>query len=939
MTLLNNPKSMPMTSAEDRDVLIVSGLLDEASYRVRAGLSSEVDAAGHYLEQGWRQGLDPRDEFKGEFLKPYYEASGYYGPPALTWIELSAMTSRRAPMNHAEAEWFAERIRTSPYFDASDYAVRLGDGLDPAMHYAVIGELLGLPPSRGFDPLFYSERYEDLTTCPISLLDHYVEHGQREGRRAVPAVSRLAFPPLPDNQRSTVLVIVHEASRTGAPVLGWNIARRLANSYNVVTVLMRGGALEVDFADVSAVTVGPMVWEEWHPAEMKRVAARLVAAYNPLYAIANSIETHLLVPELAKFGVPSVALVHEFAGYTRPLAKMRDVFDWATHIVFPAQIVANSSYEAFPSLAQRRGVHVLSQGPAELPENRNVSSAANTDVDHKFRRTVRPDDAADSFVVLGMGSVHIRKGVDLFLSTAAAVRRLAPDLHFRFVWIGDGYDPINDAGYSVYLAEQLVRSDLTETVTILGAVENLDHFYNSADIFFMSSRLDPQPNVGIDAVTRGIPTVCFDGACGTAEILSADSETRSLVVPYLDAQAAAEAICRVARDRTELAGVQKATARVGKAAYDMDAYINHIDGWGQAAAAALKVEDLRTLVDANMVDAELTLPYGVLPTGTFGVERHVLQQWAVVGTSLDQVANPQFRRPCAGFHPQIYAQHHPKACADGNFNPTAHWIRSGRPQGPWSRQVFSPLDRLQPTSTQLRVALHAHFHYLDSAPDLAARIASNDTCCDLFLSTDTDAKSEQLRLAFAGNKGAVEIRVMPNCGRDISPFLTGFAHEITSGNYDVFGHVHGKQSLGTNAVMGNLWREFLWENLIGGAHKMLDLAAAAFADQQSLGLLMAEDPHLVGWDENKEIAEALAMRMGVTTPLDDFFDFPLGTMFWARPSALQPLLSLGLTWEDYPSEPLTNDGTLLHALERILPYAARHAGLDVAGIRAPGTTW
>jgi glycosyltransferase involved in cell wall biosynthesis len=372
-----------------------------------------------------------------------------------------------------------------------------------------------------------------------------------------------------------VLVVVHDASRTGAPVLGWNIARRLAESYDVVSVLMRGGPLEEHFAAVSTVTVGPMAWEEWQTMDMKRVAERLVAAYNPLYAITNSIETHLLVPALAAFGVPSVALVHEFAGYTRPLAKMRNVLDWATHVVFPAHLVAKSTYTAFPAFARRRGVHVLAQGRVELPGSRSTRHAADvgTDRDGDIGRRVRPDDSIETFVVLGIGTVHIRKGIDLFLATAASARRIAPELRFRFVWIGEGYDPIGDSGYSVYLAEQIVRSDLTETVAILDPVEDLDPAYANADLFFMSSRLDPQPNVAIDAVTRGIPTVCFEGSCGTAEVLSADPDTRALVVPHLDTHAAAEVICRLAHDRAALAVMRRSTARVGRTAYDMEAYV------------------------------------------------------------------------------------------------------------------------------------------------------------------------------------------------------------------------------------------------------------------------------------------------------------------------------------------------------------------------------
>jgi len=116
---------------------------------------------------------------------------------------------------------------------------------------------------------------------------------------------------------------------------------------------------------------------------------------------------------------------------------------------------------------------------------------------------------------------------------------------------------------------------------------------------------------------------------------------------------------------------------------------------------------------------------------------------------------------------------------------------------------------------------------------------------------------------------------------------------------------------------------------------MLDLVAGAFAGQPDLGLLIAEDPHLIGWDENRAIAEALATRMGIPTPLDNFFDFPLGTMFWARPTALEPLLAVHLRWQDYPDEPLLFNGTLL---ERLLPFVVTHTGMRIGGLRAPGTT-
>jgi lipopolysaccharide biosynthesis protein len=89
------------------------------------------------------------------------------------------------------------------------------------------------------------------------------------------------------------------------------------------------------------------------------------------------------------------------------------------------------------------------------------------------------------------------------------------------------------------------------------------------------------------------------------------------------------------------------------------------------------------------------------------------------------------------------------------------------------------------------------------------------------------------------------------------------------------------------------------------------------------------------WDENLEIAQKLATRMGLRAALPASFECPVGTMFWARPAALAPLLRLGLTWDDYPPEPLPIDGTMLHALERLIPLVAEDAGYRYATTYLP----
>ena len=102
-------------------------------------------------------------------------------------------------------------------------------------------------------------------------------------------------------------------------------------------------------------------------------------------------------------------------------------------------------------------------------------------------------------------------------------------------------------------------------------------------------------------------------------------------------------------------------------------------------------------------------------------------------------------------------------------------------------------------------------------------------------------------------------------------------------------------------------------------------------------MVFPDDPYIVGWGANLAFAEPLAGRMGLEK-LPEHFVFPVGSMFWAKTSALAPLLDLNLSWDDYPEEPLPYDGSSLHALERLFSLILSINNLRSATTNVMGLT-
>ncbi|MDH1381235.1 glycosyltransferase [Comamonas aquatica] len=763
-----------------------------------------------------------------------------------------------------------------------------------------------------FDPDFYLRAYPDIAVAGVDPAKHYLQHGRHEGRMpSAPSVQfKGSIEAEFDPARENVLVVSHEASRTGAPILSLNLVRILRQRYNVVVLLLGGGPLVSAFRDEGAVVMGPCDIRS-NPFIADLTLEQLFSRCTFKFALVNSIESRVALPSLAKNFIPSLSLLHEFAAYTRPRDAFRHALFWSGEAVFSAKLTLQSALDQYPDLGQRFA-HVLPQGRCQLPLEKIDEKARIAERD-KLLMALRPDLKGDEqpFLILGAGFVQMRKGVDLFIECASRVIRSRPIKSIRFVWIGKGYDPDHDVNYSVYLADQIDRAGLAQHVSFLGEASEMDDVYEAADLLLLTSRLDPLPNVAIDALSQGLPVMCFDKTTGIADILVEGGLQEDCVVEYLDTQAMADKVLRLAADTPRYRDVAARCKQLAAATFDMERYVRELESLVEVVSkqAEQEARDVADILKSNVLDKDYCSPLHHRDETLTEAARRYVRGWA------SRIGR---RKPFPGFHPGVYLERH-GVSAEG-AEPLADYLRLGAPVGPWRLPVIRDTDDCQAVPAKARVALHLHVFYPDLLSEMLERLGQNAIHPDLFISVAAGRSVDDVAQQLARYPGkVVAIEAVPNRGRDIGPFLTAFGSRIVA-NYDFIGHLHTKKSVDIkDASVGAAWYRFLLENLLGGqSGAMMDRILGYMNNTPSIGMVFPDDPNVVGWGANKPFAASLAGRLGITE-LPEHFVFPVGTMFWARVDALKRFWALGLEWNDYPEEPLPYDGSMLHALERLFP--------------------
>lgn len=342
-------------------------------------------------------------------------------------------------------------------------------------------------------------------------------------------------------------------------------------------------------------------------------------------------------------------------------------------------------------------------------------------------------------------------------------------------------------------------------------------------------------------------------------------------------------------------------------------------------------------------------------TGAFDTEYYRLKNPDIVKSKLDPVEHyckfgwKESRNPSVDFNTVGYLQANSDVL-NAKLNPFFHYLNFGIKENrrlskdPYNHYITDNRtqyffehgtyvkNNIAPTNLSLKIAVVAHVYFIDIANELLVYIKNIPIPCNVFITTINEKIKKEISCIFNNyDNGEINIKVIPNRGRDIGALINVF-HDLRG--YDLVCKIHTKKSFDSSINdLGNRWRNYLLENLLGSQH-LVYFILKTFEDNPRLGVMFPpafpEIYPYTNWGNNYKIALALYKNRRIDISIkenDNKFDFPVGNMFWFRPTAIEGLFSY-LTIDMFEEEPIPTDGTLAHAVERVILLESKINGFS-----------
>jgi lipopolysaccharide biosynthesis protein len=292
-------------------------------------------------------------------------------------------------------------------------------------------------------------------------------------------------------------------------------------------------------------------------------------------------------------------------------------------------------------------------------------------------------------------------------------------------------------------------------------------------------------------------------------------------------------------------------------------------------------------------------------------------------------------RPNPDFSPFAYLRYNPDVAAQ-SIAPFRHYVETGHREARITKEmpevvalpeIDVPVLRFSPDRPKADHAIVVHIYYPDLWEEFRDTLKTVDIPFDLYVTlTWRGDETLELKAQVERDFPAAWVMAVPNRGRDILPFLTLVNAGALDG-YRSVAKLHTKKS--PHRADGEEWRRHLIAGILpatGLAEKL-----TTFDADPAAAFWVADGQHYTGqewWGSNLERTRQILARLEITMP-DGVLSFPAGSIYWIKPLMIGLLKSLQLNADHFETESAQVDGTLAHAIERVLGFLARAAGQDV----------
>lgn len=332
-----------------------------------------------------------------------------------------------------------------------------------------------------------------------------------------------------------ILFISHEASRTGAPMVLLHFLKWLQlNQPDIQAdlLVLSGGNLESDFKKVV---------RYYFDYEVKTKPRSLNRKERILFKLGWFKKSNLRENLLLELSENNYDVV-----YANSIASVKFAYDLVSKIK-PAKFILHLHELNAIIRLMLPDFHTYTVAidqfitPAKIVKDNLITNWGVSENKIKvvyecaeIQESQKQNKINEEFVIGASGTVHWRKGQDVFVQVARYLCQHYPENNFKFVWVGK--IPITE---HIIIEEDLFKLDLKDKVFFIGEVENPEDYYKDFDVFLMTSREDPFPLVCIEVGMIGKPIISFEKAVGTNEVLEKGG---GFVVPYLDVETMANKV-------------------------------------------------------------------------------------------------------------------------------------------------------------------------------------------------------------------------------------------------------------------------------------------------------------------------------------------------------------------------------------------------------------